>query len=145
MTSVRIEEVGVNREDEKYDDNDEKYDDNDETYDDIFNDVFNTLLEQQAKDVNDTPSLLDQLVDEEAKEHALLNDAAKETVKAQKENGCIVCFKWTESADNPLLMCDKVQKRGRKRKKHDALCHLKCCTPALTKVPSGPWYCEACR
>jgi hypothetical protein len=80
----------VNREDEKYDDNDEKYDDNDETYDDIFDDVFNTLLEQQAKDVNDTPSLLDQLVDEEAKEHALLNDAAKETVKAQKENGCIV-------------------------------------------------------
>ena len=92
------------------------------------------------------PSLLDQLREAEQKQQELLDASAKLTKKVQRAEGCMVCGRWEETEENPLLVCDKVAKRkgAKKRRRCDQLCHLQCCTPPLHQVPAGAWHCSEC-
>jgi len=92
------------------------------------------------------PSLLDQLREAERKQEELLDADAKLSKTVQRAEGCMVCGRWEETDNNPMLACDKVGKRkgSKKRRRCDQLCHLQCCSPPLRQVPGGAWHCSEC-
>ena len=50
----------------------------------------------------------------------------------EEEEVCHVCGASDEG--DVLLLCDSC----------DNACHLSCCTPPLTRVPKGDWFCTDC-
>mmetsp|Transcript_25318 Transcript_25318/g.41879 ORF Transcript_25318/g.41879 Transcript_25318/m.41879 type:complete len:233 (+) Transcript_25318:53-751(+) len=91
-------------------------------------------------------TLLEQLQAEDAAQKKMLDKAKRESSRVQHAEGCMVCGSWAELVDNPMLVCDKRRKKGRKMELCcNNLCHLQCCTPPLSVVPEGSWYCATCR
>jgi len=62
------------------------------------------------------------------------SDLPRHPDEVEHADGCVVCRKDEEGADNPPLICEKC----------DNPYHIKCLDPPLSAVPEGEWFCESC-
>ena len=63
------------------------------------------------------------------------DDDDKDNENNDEDIPCDVCGDPSETARNPIVLCDGCDEGAR---------HLRCCSPSLSSVPSGDWFCGHC-
>lgn len=124
-------------------DNEYEYESNENDEDADISDQASAIQPEppNSPSIQDTPTILDILKQEEQNYHHLIDSFKKEDAKVHKTEACMKCGRWSQDNGNVLLKCDH---KGKVTGRYccNNLCHLKCCTPPLEVVPKGKWKCS---